>query len=246
VPLRVDTTDEGVPEPDVATQAEDPGTERKARLSARWRTAVLVCVVAALAVAGAGVYLLVARDGAPRSLADDRSQLTDPAQTPSAPVVVPEVTYGLPVRLIIPRIGVDAAIERVGLTSDRAMASPSGPGTVGWYKFGARPGNKGSAVLDGHSGYADGRPAAFDDLPELKPGDKLYVTDARGERLAFVVRRKKLYARQADSAEVFGSSSRRRLNLITCTGSFDESAGTHSKRLVVFAVLEPGKGSAGQ
>jgi len=246
VPLRVDTTDEGAPEPDVATQAEDPGTEREARQPARWRAAVLVCAVGVLAAASAGVYLLLTRDSAPQSSADSRAQLTDPAQTPTAPVVVPKVTYGIPLRLIIPKIGVNAAIERVGLTSDRAMASPSGPGTVGWYKFGPRPGNKGSAVIDGHSGYADGRRAAFDDLPELKPGDKLYVKDARGERLVFVVRKKKLYARQADSAEVFRPSTGRRLNLITCTGPFDEAAGTHSQRLVVFAVLQPRKGSSVQ
>ena len=145
--------------------------------------------------------------------------MTDPAQTPAVPAAVPKITYGLPVRLIIPKIGVNAPVEKVGLTSGRDMASPSGPDTVGWYKFGPRPGNKGSAVIDGHSGYADDREAAFDDLPKLKVGDKLVVKDAAGKRLVFVVRRTKLYARNASAAGVFASTTSRRLNLITCTGS---------------------------
>ncbi len=244
--LRVDPTDETPSEPTTAQEGAVTEEAPRARLSARWRAAVLVCVVGAVAAIGAGVYLLAARDGAPQSSALDPATLTDPAQTPATRVVVPKVTYALPVRLVIPKIGLDAAVERVGLTSKRAMASPSGPITVGWYKFGPRPGNEGSAVIDGHAGYADGRRAAFDDLPELKVGDKFYVKDARGKRLVFIVRKKKLFARNANSAEVFTPSTGRRLNLITCTGRYDVAAGTHSQRLVVFAVLTLPKGSAGQ
>ncbi len=57
-------------------------------------------------------------------------------------------------------------------------------------------------------------------------GDKLLVKDARGKRLVFVVSKKRLYARNASAAEVFASMESRRLNLITCTGSFDVAAGT--------------------
>lgn len=213
-------------------------TKERARLSASWRAVVLVCLAVALVAGGAGVALLVASRGAPDGSWASAATMTDPTQKPATPVPVPKVTYAVPVRLIIPRIGVDAAVEDVGLTSGRDMASPSGPATVGWYKFGARPGNRGSAVIDGHSGYADGRRAAFDDLPQLKVGDKLYVEDARGKRLLFVVRATKLYARDASAADVFAPTTRRRLNLITCTGDFDVSAGTHSERLVVFAELE--------
>lgn len=219
-------------------------TKYRARLSASRRAAVLVLVVVAVAALAAGVYLIVAPPdgGVPETPAASAAELTDPAQTPASPAAVPKVTYGLPVRLIIPKLGVNAAVEKVGLTSKRDMASPSRADTVGWYKFGPRPGNKGSAVIDGHSGYADGREAAFDDLPKLKVGDKLFVKDATGKRLEFVVRRKVLYARNASAAEVFGSTKRRRLNLITCTGSFDVAAGTHTKRLVVFAELQPRDG----
>lgn len=203
---------------------------------------MLVLFAAALAIISVGVYLLVGGDGSPGGASADPAALTDPAQSLASPAAVPKVTYALPKRLIIPKIGLDAAIEKVGLTSSRDMASPDGPDVVGWFKFGPRPGNKGNAVLDGHSGYADGRAAAFDDLPKLKVGDKLYVKDAKGKRITFVVRKKKLYARNASAAEVFGSAKSRRLNLITCTGAFDEAAGTHAKRLVVFAEHQLPKG----
>lgn len=213
-------------------------TKKRARLPVL-RAAVLILLVAALAALAAGVYLLVAPDGVPESPAASAAEMTDPSQRPAIPAAVPKITYALPVRLVIPKIGVDAAVEKVGLTSNRDMASPSRPDRVGWYKFGPRPGNKGNAVIDGHSGYADDREAVFDDLPKLKVGDKLFVKDATGKRLVFVVRKTKLYARNASTADVFGSAKRRRLNLITCTGPYDVAAGTHSQRLVVFAVHKP-------
>jgi LPXTG-site transpeptidase (sortase) family protein len=145
--------------------------------------------------------------------------------------------YARPVRLIVPKIGLNAAIEDVGLTAGDAMAAPAGPDAVGWYKYGPRPGNRGSAVMDGHSGYAHGRAAAFDDLPKLSKGDKLYVQDASGKLASFVVSKTRLYARDANAAAVFAPTASSRLNLITCTGSWDAAAGTHSQRLVVFADL---------
>lgn len=242
----IGTTDEAPSEPPAPPLDRVLVTKNRARLPALRRVAVLVLVVVALAALAAGVYLLTTLNDAPEGSLASPATMTDPAQKPATPAVVPKVTYALPVRLVIPKIGLDADVEHVGLTSGRDMASPSGPDTVGWYKFGPRPGNKGSAVIDGHSGYADGRRAAFDDLPKLKVGDKLLVTDARGKRLVFVVSKKGLYARNASAAEVFASVEVRRLNLVTCTGSFDVAAGTHSKRLVVFAELQPPKGRAGE
>jgi LPXTG-site transpeptidase (sortase) family protein len=130
-------------------------------------------------------------------------------------------------------------VERVGLTADHAMASPSGPATVGWYKLGPQPGNEGSAVIDGHSGYAGNVEAVFDHLGKVGKGDKIYIEDARGRRATFIVRRTKVYARTASADEVFAATKSRRLNLVTCTGTYDVAAGTHSERLVVFAQLQP-------
>ena len=54
---------------------------KRARLSASRRAAVLVLVVVAVAALAAGVYLIVAPDGAPESPAASAAELTDPAQS---------------------------------------------------------------------------------------------------------------------------------------------------------------------
>ena len=249
-------------EPTTPVRPSEPAREsararRRSRQISRRRVLALVALLAAAVAFGAAAALAVAPLRHALSGGDTPDGLVSAtvstAKTPSAratpkpgkttaPRNLGSVTYAIPLRLVIPAISVDAAIESVGLTADGAMAAPSGPVTVGWLSSGARPSNTGSAVLDGHSGYADGRPAAFDDLPKLKVGDKLYVEDARGKRIAFIVRKKKLYGRSASAAGVFGRASSRRLNLITCTGSFDVAAGTHAQRLVVFAVHQRPKG----
>jgi LPXTG-site transpeptidase (sortase) family protein len=253
VPLRAGTNRETpqtatTRQPRTAAQREAARRKRARRL-ARRRVAALACLIGALGALAVGVYLSIAPA---RSLSHE-AKPPAPLVTASWPNKVaashqpPKVTYARPVRLVIPKIDLDTAIDYVGLTPDGAMAAPSGRDTVGWYELGPRPGNRGSAVIDGHRGYADGRPAAFDKLPELARGDKLYVEDASGRLAPFVVRTTRLYARDANAAEVFAPTAGRHLNLITCTGSFDFAAGTHSQRLVVFADLAvPGQSSHGQ
>lgn len=155
-------------------------------------------------------------------------------------VVTPESTSsGLPVRLKIPAINLDAAIESVDLTPDGAMGVPRGIFNVAWFKLGPRPGEKGSAVIDGHYGWKDGKAAVFDDLHKLQPGDKLLVEDDKGATTAFVVRASRRYDPQADAAEVFSSSDNQsHLNLVTCDGSWNKFTQTYSQRLVVFTDKE--------
>ena len=43
-------------------------------------------------------------------------------------------------RLQIPNLGIDAAVEPVLVDAKGSMAVPSGPGRVGWYSAGPRPG----------------------------------------------------------------------------------------------------------
>ena len=156
----------------------------------------------------------------------------DQAQAIFYPRPAPE-TQGWPVRLQILRIKVDAPIQYLGRTKDGKMDAPKGPDAVGWYGRGVRPGEVGSAVIDGHSGYRTG-PAVFDNLPSLRRGDKVHVIDDHGAVTTFVVRELRNYKPDADATEVFNRSDGRYLNLITCTGSWNPLAGTHALRLVVF------------
>ena len=57
-----------------------------------------------------------------------------------------------PVRLIIPAIDINASVEDVGTQANADLATPSqNPWLdVGWYNLGPQPGERGSAVIDGH------------------------------------------------------------------------------------------------
>ena len=145
---------------------------------------------------------------------------------------------GLPIFLTIPKIGVDAAITYVGLTPSGAMGVPEDPDDVVWYKFGPRPGEIGSSVIAGHSGWKDGTPAVFDKLSALKIGDKIYVANTK-ETMTFVVRELRMYDENADAANVFGSSDgKAHLNLVTCEGVWDTVSESYSDRFVVFTDRE--------
>lgn len=150
----------------------------------------------------------------------------------------PNITAAVPVRLVIPVIGVDARIERMGLTPDGAMDAPKGREDVGWLGTGPVPGEIGSAVIDGHRGWVGRLPTVFDRLHELRTDDVIYVKDANGTTLQFKVKKIVAYEPQSDASEVFGQSTEARLNLITCDGDWDVSTKSYSKRLVVFAVKE--------
>lgn len=155
---------------------------------------------------------------------------------------VPTVTLeaqtgpGLPVRLRIPIIGVDAAIEYVGLTPDGAMDMVKGPVNVAWYSLGPRHGEEGSAVIGGHFGWSVGVASVFDHLYQLNVGDTFSIEDANGNIVSFVVRETRVYEKDADATDIFTSSDgKAHLNLIACEGVWDAVSNTYSQRRVVFA-----------
>ena len=167
--------------------------------------------------------------------------------SPDQGVPAPQITvihkqvanYGVPVRLEIPKIGVDAALDYVGITSQGELGVPTGPANAGWYDLGPRPGEKGNAVIDGHFGYKDHIPAVFDNLHALQKGDKLYVKDIRGITVTFLVRELRTYGPADYVPAVFRSSDgKAHLNLITCEGTWNQTQKSFSNRLVVFADKE--------
>lgn len=147
---------------------------------------------------------------------------------------------GLPIRLKIPKIKVDAVLDHVGLTLDGAVGTPKGPSTAAWFALGPRPGDNGSAVITGHYGHwKSGEGSVFDDLSKLRKGDSLSVEDEKGAAAAFVVREIRRYDPEADASDVFSSNDGKpHLNLITCEGEWNDVSKTYSRRLVVFTDKE--------
>lgn len=150
-----------------------------------------------------------------------------------------KIIFGLPVRLEIPEINVDANINYVGLNSDGAMDISENQDDVAWFNLGPHPGENGSAVIAGHYGRKKWKPSVFDNLYKLREGDKLFIEDTQGIIATFVVREIRRYDPKADASDVFNSNDgKAHLNLITCEGSWDDVSQSYSLRLVVFTDKE--------
>ncbi len=150
------------------------------------------------------------------------------------------IPQGLPVRLQIPVIGVDSAIEDALITPDGRMDVPSGSVDVAWFALGPHPGQVGSAVIGGHFGIRNGVPFVFYDLDKLKVGDTIQVIDDKGDTLVFAVWAIKLFDRDADATTVFTSNDGlAHLNLITCEGIWNQVNGTYPQRRVIFSNAVP-------
>lgn len=143
-----------------------------------------------------------------------------------------------PITLRIPKIGVDAPVESVGLDPTGAMATPTTPFRVAWYAGGTVPGQVGNAVIDGHLDSRVHGAAVFWRLGELMVGDQIEV-EMPGQRwLTFVVDRVAVYPyNDAPLNEIFGPADEPHLNLITCSGTFDRSSHNYDRRRVVYATL---------
>lgn len=170
-----------------------------------------------------------------------------PAQTAKAPVSpTPEVTQGeatdpsegVPQTLNIPKINVEASVESVGLDKSGRMDVPKNDEDVAWYQLGYKLGQKGNAVIDGHLDKVTGAPAVFWNIGKLRAGDKIIVTDKAGKTYKYGVVNVASYPyNNFPMQNVFGSSSKSMLNLITCTGTWDAANKNYSERTVVYSQL---------
>ncbi|MEK7515048.1 MAG: class F sortase [Patescibacteria group bacterium] len=146
------------------------------------------------------------------------------------------ISVASPSRLVIPRIQVDALIERVGITARGEMDVPKSQITVGWLETGPRPGETGSAVIAGHYGQNGAKTSVFDSLSILQPRDTIYVIDEDGITTTFIVREKNTYSPDADASAVFSAADDgTHLNLVTCDGPWNAQSQEYQRRLVIFA-----------
>ena len=143
----------------------------------------------------------------------------------------------VPLKLKIPAIDVDANIQKIGLKSNGDMGAPTNYYDVGWYKFGPKPGDQGTAVIIGHLDTATSPYAVFFNLDKLKQGDLVYVKNGSGETLIFKIFGSKIYQYNETPQEVFGPTDKKQLALITCTGNWMADKKMYDERLIIFASL---------
>ncbi len=181
-----------------------------------------------------GTHVLPATHGSTPSLSSSAptSATPRPEEDPQPPQQ--------PGALIIPSIGVNAFIEPVGRLPGGAMAVPvqrQWEG-VGWYQYGPRPGEQGSAVIDGHLDRPGGSPAIFWQLKHLHIGDFVMVVKAGKQTLRFQVQKMATYQpATAPLRQIFENKAGKFLNLITCAGDWVPSIQQTTLRLVVYTVL---------
>ena len=169
-----------------------------------------------------------ANDPAPTSTSGARAG-SGPAGPTPPPARSLRSRPGDPTRLSIPALDVDAPIDAVGTRRD-VLVPPADPQRVGWWGEGAAPGERGRALVAGHTVHTGG--GALDDLETLEPGDRVVVS-SEGSRTRWVVESVRVLgkgelARRAE--QVFAQDGPPRLVLLTCE---DWDGATYLSNVVV-------------
>ncbi len=164
------------------------------------------------------------------------SDALDPIVRPDPPSTLRRMGPGVPVRIRIPSVRVDARILPVGLDPDGTMELPPAAST-GWFEPGARVGaDRGSAVIAGHVDQRR-RPGAFIRLRDVRVGQSIEVVDDRGTTHRFTVtERFQVEKELLPMGELFRRDGPPTLTLITCGGEFRPSARRYRDNIVIRAV----------
>jgi len=196
-----------------------------------------IIAVAAVLV-GATIFLSTLVQSSLFTTSDDTDTGLVPATVTTTSTKALQGVAGVPIRIRIPSIEVDASVVDVGLGKTGNMAVPLSYSDAGWYRYGPKPGEAGSAVLDGHIDNGFGLPAVFARLKELKEGDDIYIETKEGETLHFVVETAETYdVAHVPLEKLFNRDDTARLNLVTCEGEWLAEEKMYDERHVVYAVL---------
>jgi len=189
-----------------------------------------------------GTAAPVSRTGT-QPTATPRSERRTTTSASPGPRGVKDATRGLvlpesaPTTVWIPRIHVRSRLVRLGVDHTGAMEVPADPARPGWYDLGPTPGALGPAVIAGHVTW-NRVPAVFFKLATLRSGDRVLVNRTDGTMAVFAVRRVTRFEKtQFPTRKVFGAIDHAGLRLVTCGGTYDESAHRYLANVVAFATL---------
>ncbi|MBL1086258.1 class F sortase [Streptomyces actinomycinicus] len=184
----------------------------------------------------------VAAHGGSAARADGRGAGREGSETSgptsSAPPAPPPrpLPRSRPTSFRVASLGIDAPVTPLRLDGNRQLESPpvEAPRLVGWYEGGPTPGEPGTAIAVGHRDTRVG-PAVFAGLAQVKPGKPVEVRRADGRTAVYTVDRVKVFDKAGfPDKEVYGSSGRPELRVITCGGLFSRRTG-YTSNVVVFA-----------
>jgi hypothetical protein len=163
-----------------------------------------------------------------------RGALPEVATRPAAPT--DHEQRPPPVRLSVPALGVDSAVDPVGVEPDGQMTVPAEVDRVGWYRFGPAPGGEGSAVIAGHVDSRTQGLGAMAPLRSAAVGDEVVLIDAAGTTTRWRVVSRELIEKQVLPLDrLFTRAGPPRLTLITCGGPFLPEYRSYRDNVVVVA-----------
>jgi hypothetical protein len=137
-----------------------------------------------------------------------------------------------PIRIEIPFLEIDATVEPVSVDSEGRMATPDTAENVAWYQYGPAPGFEGNALLDGHNNWGR-RTAVFSQLPTLPLDESVVIYYEDGSWGTFKVVSNNSYPLDNVPTPVMSFEGPTRTTVISCTGTYRASLGTHDQRCVV-------------
>ncbi|MGV9453706.1 class F sortase [Streptomyces sp. NPDC003635] len=210
-----------------------------------FRTRLLILLAVALTV----LAIIVFGDDEPSSTSSQPSPARSAASAPPSgrpaggPADRPASKHlprSKPVRLLIPKIDVDAPFTPLAIGRSGQLDPPPADDVnlVGWFAKGASPGERGTSVIAGHVDTATS-PAVFADLGEMDKGDVFHVKRADGRTATFVVDSVETFAKDDfPDQRVYGDTPQAQVRLITCAGDYNRAAQDYTDNLVVFAHLK--------
>jgi len=139
-----------------------------------------------------------------------------------------------PQYLVVPAIGVQTRLIRLGTTTGGAVKVPPTTSVAGWYTASARPGAIGPAVILGHVDSYHGE-GIFFTLKNLHRGEKVFVMRRGGSVAVFSITKVARYQKSRFPAQaVYGPVPYSAIRLITCGGVFDHATGHYLSNVVAY------------
>jgi len=163
-----------------------------------------------------------------------------PTEAPPTPTATPTPFDGNVARFKIPRFGVDAPIELLGVDETNTMETPQDENTaVGWYHIYDRPGWHGNSIFSAHV-YYHNVPAPFVSLADSQVGDTVIITMEDGTEYTYEVFSNERYHRDTiPMGDIIWPQDRPEgeewVTLITCGGELDSTGWEYISRDVVVA-----------
>lgn len=138
--------------------------------------------------------------------------------------------------LSIDKINVKARLMPMGTNGDGSLQAPINVFDAGWYTGSSTPGQGGAVVIDAHASGPT-RQGLFAYLDTLKKGDKVTVEAGSGKGYTYrVVATETVPRNKVDMQKLmlpYGAAIQG-LNLITCTGKWEQGSQTYDQRAIVY------------